>query len=294
MSPRPASLAELDDAAFRARLAPLAREVLPDRGGQGPAAGRQSGLRVALRLMPVPETALPGTGAQPAALRPDADPSARRGRPRVLAGAAVATALLIAGGVYVTPPTSPLRGHAVPAMAPLTHEASAPAAPFAAAPPSLRDAQAAPSAAAAPSLRAAPAAPSAAAAPPRHDAPARSLSSAATAPSTHDAPGTIAPSAAAAPAGDMVSVLLRRGDAALASGDITAARLLFARAAAQGSAVAAMQAAKTYDIAFLLEIGAHGIQADQDQAAAWYRAAAALGEPTAQQHLRRLEGQQPP
>jgi len=97
-----------------------------------------------------------------------------------------------------------------------------------------------------------------------------------------------------APPDEMLRVLLQRGDAALAAGDITAARLLYERAAARGSAVAATDAGKTYDITYLLEIGARGIQADPSMATTWYGKAAALGDPEARQRLRRLQGNQTP
>ena len=87
----------------------------------------------------------------------------------------------------------------------------------------------------------------------------------------------------------MIALLLRRGNAALADGDIVAARLLFERAAALGSASAATAAGKTYDIAFLPRSIARGIQTDQRAAAAWYDRAAALGDPEAGALLTRVE-----
>jgi hypothetical protein len=84
---------------------------------------------------------------------------------------------------------------------------------------------------------------------------------------------------------DMVGLLMQRGDAALAEGDIIAARLLFERAAALGSGAAAMAAAKTYDGDFLLRAGARGIRADPAAALAWIRKAAALGDPEARAQL---------
>ncbi len=87
----------------------------------------------------------------------------------------------------------------------------------------------------------------------------------------------------------MVEILAQRGNAALADGDIIGARLLFERAAALGSAAAATSVGKTYDVEFLLRTGVHGIQPDPAAAAAWYRKAAALGDPEAQVRLARLE-----
>jgi TPR repeat protein len=92
----------------------------------------------------------------------------------------------------------------------------------------------------------------------------------------------------------MVGLLLQRAGLALSDGDIIGARLLFERAAAMGSASAATAAGKTYDIDFLLRNGAHGIQADQNSAAAWFRKGAALGDPEARTQLARLTAQKLP
>jgi TPR repeat protein len=207
------SATDLDDAAFRARLAPLSQAVLPAGSGQMPAPDMQDSLRPALRR-----------------------------RFMVRAGLTAACVLLAAGWACVQHPPFSLRAGAdAPSSVPSTQAVPAP-----------------------------PAAPSAA----------EALSA--------------APSAAAVPPDNMVGILLRRGDAALAAGDITAARLLYERAAALGSAVAATDAGNTYDIAFLLEIGARGTQADQGIAAAWYRKAAALGDPQARERLRRMEDRKQP
>jgi hypothetical protein len=108
---------------------------------------------------------------------------------------------------------------------------------------------------------------------------------------TSDSAGAVAPPA---PSDPMISLLLRRGDAALADGDIIAARLMYERAAGLGSATAATSAGKTYDIDFLLQAGARGIQPDQTAAAAWFRKAAALGDPEASARLARIEGRPRP
>jgi hypothetical protein len=108
-----------------------------------------------------------------------------------------------------------------------------------------------------------------------------------------------APSAVAAPKLNqptpspqaMIALLTQRGDAAFAVGDITAARLLYERAAAMGSAAAATAVGKTYDLEFLLRADTHGIQPDSVAAAAWYRKAAALGDPEARTLLGRFEMQ---
>jgi hypothetical protein len=92
----------------------------------------------------------------------------------------------------------------------------------------------------------------------------------------------------------MIGLLSRRADAALAGGDIIAARLLYERAAALGSAAAATAAGKTYDLDFLLRAGARGIGADPAAAAAWYRKAAALGDPEASARLSRIQARSRP
>jgi len=73
----------------------------------------------------------------------------------------------------------------------------------------------------------------------------------------------------------------------LALGDVSAARLLYERAAS-GSGHAATAAGKTYDPAFLSQLGVRGIRADPGIAAEWYRKAVALGDVEADQLLRRL------
>jgi TPR repeat protein len=85
-----------------------------------------------------------------------------------------------------------------------------------------------------------------------------------------------------------LGLLLSRGNARLALGDISAARLLYERAAALGSARAATALGNTYDGAFLGSIQAKGIVADQAAAIVWYRKAAALGDTEAVRQLKRL------
>ncbi len=92
----------------------------------------------------------------------------------------------------------------------------------------------------------------------------------------------------------MISLLFQRGGAALADGDIVGARMLFERAAALGSASAATFVGKTYDQEFLSQAGARGVRADQPSALAWFRKAAALGDPEALARLTRIEGPNQP
>jgi TPR repeat protein len=96
------------------------------------------------------------------------------------------------------------------------------------------------------------------------------------------------PAAHALPA-DTLELILRRGDELLALGDLTAARLLYGRAAAAGDARGAIGMAKTYDPLVLAQMGARGIQPDQDVAASWYRKALSLGDTSAAARLRMLE-----
>ena len=86
----------------------------------------------------------------------------------------------------------------------------------------------------------------------------------------------------------MLAIFIKMGNAKLAVGDISAARLLFTRAAQGGSAEAATELGKTYDPAYLAQIGAAGIQPDPDIAADWYRTAAAMGDAEAAARLRQL------
>ena len=89
------------------------------------------------------------------------------------------------------------------------------------------------------------------------DAPASTQSLSSQSPSSRSsAPGAIE---------DMVVLLMRRGNTAIADGDIIAARMLYERAAALGSAAAATSVGKTYDVEFLLHAGARGIPADQPE-----------------------------
>lgn len=86
----------------------------------------------------------------------------------------------------------------------------------------------------------------------------------------------------------MIAALMRRGDALLAQGDISAARRFYERAAAGGSAGAALAAGRTYDPATLSTMGAQGIQPDRAAAREWYLRAIAMGEPAARQLLQAL------
>jgi TPR repeat protein len=99
---------------------------------------------------------------------------------------------------------------------------------------------------------------------------------------------TGSPAAGPALSADMLTLLLRRGDALLALGDVSAARLLYERAAAGGDGRGATGAGKTYDPAFLLAMGARGIQADPVAATSWYRKAIELGDRSAAMRLTQM------
>jgi hypothetical protein len=84
--------------------------------------------------------------------------------------------------------------------------------------------------------------------------------------------------------------LMERGDAMLNQRNVVAARLLFARAADTGVGLAALKLAETYEPQFIADHNLIGIKGNEQEAEAWYRKAAALGETQAEQRLRSLEG----
>jgi hypothetical protein len=100
-------------------------------------------------------------------------------------------------------------------------------------------------------------------------------------------PAAVLVTAKVSPAG--VVALLARGDALIAIGDIATARLVYQRAAALGSGLAATATGKTYDPRFLRQIGALGVVANPEAAAVWYRKAVVLGDGDAVPFLSGLE-----
>ena len=86
----------------------------------------------------------------------------------------------------------------------------------------------------------------------------------------------------------LAATYVARGNEMLAIKDISAARKIYEYAASIGSAAAAMALAKTYDAAYLAQIGAVGVRPDQALALAWYRKAAVLGDPNARLRLQAL------
>lgn len=86
----------------------------------------------------------------------------------------------------------------------------------------------------------------------------------------------------------LLTALVRRGDAMLAIGDVSAARLLYERAAAAGSAAAATAMGRSFDPQVLATLGARGLRGDPEAAAAWYRRGAAMGDADARSLAGRL------
>ncbi|MBU8540429.1 hypothetical protein [Falsiroseomonas tokyonensis] len=149
-----------------------------------------------------------------------------------------------------------------------------PAAPWL--PPAEAPAQAVPQVAPGPDI----AAPSPSPAPASPAAPAVTQAATGRDAAEPSAPATAArPPVAATPAMDprVVAMLVTRGEEMMARGDISAARLLFARAAASGSAAAATAMGRSFDPEVLRQLSVRGIRPDAEQAAQWYRRAAELG-----------------
>jgi hypothetical protein len=85
-----------------------------------------------------------------------------------------------------------------------------------------------------------------------------------------------------------IATMIKRGEEFLGNGDVASARLFMRRAAAAGSAKAALALAVTYDPAFLSEQGVLGLAPDIAQARAWYEKAVELGSRDAARRLERL------
>lgn len=83
--------------------------------------------------------------------------------------------------------------------------------------------------------------------------------------------------------------MLARGNELLESNDIIGARLMFERAAAAGSAAAAVRAGITYDPGYLASLGPQRTLSNPAAAARWYRTAISLGDTQAREFLTRLE-----
>jgi TPR repeat protein len=83
--------------------------------------------------------------------------------------------------------------------------------------------------------------------------------------------------------------LLRRGQLMLDSGNLSGARLLWERAAEQGSSEAALALGRSYDPAQVPLPGVAGSVADRTLARRWYERAAALGSSEARERAKRLD-----
>lgn len=88
------------------------------------------------------------------------------------------------------------------------------------------------------------------------------------------APPAAAPKPALPPlSAKQVSNILKRGDALLAQGDVAGARLLLGYAATRGNKDAMLKLGRSYDPAFLSQLGVRGVEPDPAKAAEWYERA---------------------
>jgi hypothetical protein len=83
--------------------------------------------------------------------------------------------------------------------------------------------------------------------------------------------------------------LVRGGDRQLKRGDVPAARALYERAAAMGSAQAAFALGTTYDPRRLFSLGVFGMVGNKERARHWYERAQQLGHPDAKARISALQ-----
>jgi TPR repeat protein len=83
--------------------------------------------------------------------------------------------------------------------------------------------------------------------------------------------------------------LVRNGDRLLNRGDVMAARALYEKAAAMGSAQAALALGATYDPRRLWSLGVFGTVGNKERARRWYQRAAELGHPEAKARIGALK-----
>jgi hypothetical protein len=83
--------------------------------------------------------------------------------------------------------------------------------------------------------------------------------------------------------------LVRSGDKLLSRGDVAAARAIYERAAAMGSAQAALAMGTTFDPRQLWALGVFGMVGNRDRARAWYQRADELGHPDAKARIVALQ-----
>jgi len=88
-----------------------------------------------------------------------------------------------------------------------------------------------------------------------------------------------------------IATLIKRGKDYIMNGDFASARLLLGRAAAAGSADAALALGASFDPVVLRRLGAVGAEADAARARQWYQKAVDLGSPLASQQLANLQGE---
>ena len=86
-----------------------------------------------------------------------------------------------------------------------------------------------------------------------------------------------------------IKELLQSGDRLLGRGDVTAARAVYERAAAMGSAQAALALGSTYDPGRLWSLGVFGMVGNKERARHWYQRAEQLGHPEAKDRIRTLK-----
>ena len=85
-----------------------------------------------------------------------------------------------------------------------------------------------------------------------------------------------------------IKELVKNGDRLLSRGDVAAARALYEKAAAVGSAQAALALGSTYDPRRLWSLGVFGMVGNKERAQQWYRRAAELGHPEAKARISAL------
>jgi hypothetical protein len=83
--------------------------------------------------------------------------------------------------------------------------------------------------------------------------------------------------------------MVRSGDKLVSRGDVAAARALYEKAAAMGSAQAALALGSTYDPRRLWSLGVFGMVGNKERAQHWYRRAAELGHPDAKARISALQ-----
>jgi hypothetical protein len=94
---------------------------------------------------------------------------------------------------------------------------------------------------------------------------------------------------AAIPSESAIKEMVRNGDRLVSRGDVAAARALYEKAAALGSAQAALALGSTYDPRRLWSLGVFGMVGNKERAQHWYRRAGELGHPEAKARIAALQ-----